>query len=242
MENAEYQGDSGLDLTNVSIGDYVTFGRFEQDGNEGNGAEPVDWIVLAVEDDKVLLISRYVLDGQEFGSYDDITTWETSSLRSWLNNEFLNNAFTKEEQKIIKTETIHNIENPEFKLQDGKDTEDKIFCLSCDEVFKYYSPLTTAVEPASISSEYLISAPTAYAREKGLYVETITEERYENRYKEIGYSRDSVGLEGTDWYLRSTPKDSYGSACVVDMWGNLSVYSSQSGCFGVRPALYLHTN
>ena len=38
-----------------TIGGIVTFGRYEHDGNEENGPEEIEWIVLDVQDGKVLL-------------------------------------------------------------------------------------------------------------------------------------------------------------------------------------------
>lgn len=52
--------------TGLEAGTVVTYGRYEQDNDDTNGAEPIEWIVLATEDKNVLLISRYGLDTQEY--------------------------------------------------------------------------------------------------------------------------------------------------------------------------------
>ena len=59
-----------------TIGGIVTFGRYEQDGNEENGPEGIEWIVLDVQDGKVLLLSKY---GLEVKPYNTEHTEHTTS-------------------------------------------------------------------------------------------------------------------------------------------------------------------
>ncbi len=44
------------------VGDTVYFGEYEQDANNGNGTEPIEWIVLEKDGDKALLLSKYGLE------------------------------------------------------------------------------------------------------------------------------------------------------------------------------------
>ena len=63
-------------------------------------------------------------------------TWETSRMRSWLNgadNNFLDNAFSAEEQTAIADTKVVNDDNPEHGTEGGNDTTDKIFLLSIAE-------------------------------------------------------------------------------------------------------------
>ncbi len=46
----------------AEVGDIVYFGAYEQDNNTSNGKEDVEWIVLAKENEKALVISKYALD------------------------------------------------------------------------------------------------------------------------------------------------------------------------------------
>lgn len=113
-------------------GEIVEFGHYEQDRIDSNGAEPIQWIVLKTEEDKSLLISLYILDYQRFNGTSTTptaATWETSSLREWLNDSFLNTAFTSEEQKLIKRTEVS---------EDGTVTKDKVFLLSYDEAWQYF--------------------------------------------------------------------------------------------------------
>ena len=61
-------------------------------------------------------------------------TWETCSLRKWLNDEFVNEAFSKKEQKYIPTVTVPAHKNPKYDTDPGKATKDKVFLLSAVEV------------------------------------------------------------------------------------------------------------
>ena len=81
----------------LTVGNVVTFGHYEQDADESNGPEPIEWIVLDVQDGKALLLSKYVLDAKPYYTEGTDITWETCTLRTWLNNYFLNNASSQEQ-------------------------------------------------------------------------------------------------------------------------------------------------
>ena len=110
----------------VEAGDIVTFGKYEQDNNKTNGAEAIRWIVLDVQDDRALLLSRYALDSVRYhSSYVDVG-WRDCSLRSWLNDTFLYTAFSAEDRRRIVT-----------TYDTG--ASDSVFLLSVGEVYYYLS-------------------------------------------------------------------------------------------------------
>ena len=95
-----------------AVGSVVTFGRYEQNNNSDDGAEPIEWIVLSVsaQDQTAKLISRYLLDARPYSAADQNTTWETSDLRAWLNADFADKAFTEAEMAaILPAETAAGI-------------------------------------------------------------------------------------------------------------------------------------
>ena len=123
----------------VSVGDIITFGRYEQDNNIINGKEDIEWIVLAKEDNRILIISKYALDCRPYNtSYTDVT-WETCTLRKWLNNNFINSAFTADEKAMIPTVTVSADKNPNYSTNPGNATQDQVFLLSITEENKYFS-------------------------------------------------------------------------------------------------------
>ena len=87
------------------IGDVITFGKYEQDNKTSNGKEDIEWIILDRQGDKVLLISRMALDQQPYNTKKADVTWETCSLRKWLNGSFYESAF--DEEDIITLRTIY---------------------------------------------------------------------------------------------------------------------------------------
>ena len=123
----------------VVEGEYIKFGAYEQDNNTSNGKEDVEWLVLEVKDGKALLISKYALDCKQYNtSYTDIT-WETCTLRKWLNNDFLGAAFSADEKAMIPTVTVSADKNPDYSTNPGNATQDQVFLLSITEVNKYFS-------------------------------------------------------------------------------------------------------
>ena len=140
------------------VGDYIQFGVYEQDNNISNGKEPIEWLVLDIQDRKVLVISKYVLDWQPYCNSLENGTWEKSVLRTWLNQTFINIAFTPAEQtRILTTENIADISsdaNGGSFL--GNDTNDQIFLLSTRQLIHYFGP----------KSDYLCY-PTEYVMSQG---------------------------------------------------------------------------
>ncbi len=120
------------------VGDYVVYGSYEQDNDSANGKEDIEWLVLAKEGNKALLISKYALDCQKYNNSGE-TTWETCSLRKWLNGTFISTAFSTDEQNLIISSTITADRNPDYGTSPGKNTIDKIFLLSITEANKYFN-------------------------------------------------------------------------------------------------------
>ncbi|MGN1394422.1 MAG: DUF6273 domain-containing protein [Succinivibrionaceae bacterium] len=115
-----------LNLKDVKIGSIVKFGSYIQDNSY---AQPIEWRILDYVDGKALLLTDKLIDAKPFNSSGRSNIWEDSTIRSWLNNEFLNTAFTVEEKNKIVVSNINT---------DGRVTKDRVFLLSIDEVEKYF--------------------------------------------------------------------------------------------------------
>ena len=199
----------------VEIGDTVLFGAYEQDNNFSNGKEAIEWKVLAKEGNKALVISNYALDAQPYNTqYTDIT-WETCSLRKWLNGTFISNAFSSYEQNMIQTTTVTAEKNPEYSTPPGNNTKDKVFLLNIPEANRYFS-----------SDEARICEATEYAKAQGVYASP-------------NYSVD--GKATCWWWLRS-PGSSSDSAANVRANGSVHDhgYAVNYDELGVRPALWIN--
>ena len=114
-------------------GNTVTYGRYEQDNDTANGAEAIEWIVLANDGETATLISKYGLDVKPYNTERTDVTWEICTLRKWLNGEFLNAAFSAEERSKLETVTVTADKNPSYSTNPGKDTQDTVFLLSIAE-------------------------------------------------------------------------------------------------------------
>ena len=143
----------------AKVGDYVFFGAYEQDNNTANGKENIEWLVLEVKDGKALVTSKYALDCKPYNtSYTDVT-WENCTLRRWLNNDFINAAFSAEEKSMIPTVTVSADNNPDFSTNPGNATQDQVFLLSVTEANKYFN-----------SDSARQCEPTDFAVANGAYV------------------------------------------------------------------------
>ncbi|MBP3201923.1 MAG: hypothetical protein J6M39_09795 [Lachnospiraceae bacterium] len=121
--------------TTVDQMDTVTFGSYPQSDVSGSTKEPIEWIVIEKQNGKALLFSRYILDCKYYNDSFEKSTWETCSLRNWLNTTFLNTAFNNDEQNIILfSELINDEDNGKSAITNN--TNDKVFLLGFYEIFK----------------------------------------------------------------------------------------------------------
>ena len=117
-------------LQNAVVGQYITFGVYEQDNNIPNGQEPIEWLVLNKQDNRVFVISRYSLEYMEFDQLPGKESWEKCSLRKWLNEDFYQEAFDVVQRTMI----------PRVKIDvETGNSWDQVFLLSINEANRYFS-------------------------------------------------------------------------------------------------------
>ena len=131
-------------LADVTVGATVRFGSYEQDNDLSNGPEEIEWLVLDVDGDRALVVSKYALEPRAFNeelapinSYKRVT-WSTSQLRVWLNGDFFQAAFSPEHQALILLSEVKADKNPRADVDPGRDTKDRIFILSATEAGRYF--------------------------------------------------------------------------------------------------------
>ena len=234
-------------------GDTITLGHYEQDNDTTNGKEPITWRVIHTSNEgKVLVISEKALDVQQYnttnvpGSTEN--AWDKSTIRSWLNgypasyntvgndyttDNFIDTAFTAEEQARIVESNVPAHANPDHKTPQGDDTTDKVFLLSIPEAKEY---LPGAKNYAAEATQYVIK--------KGAQV--------------YGAESKQESLDGTctdahcyviHWWLRTKGGGGHAAAAVgyvgVDGLGhelggvsNLGITITSSST-AVRPAMWI---
>ena len=201
-------------IKNAKVGDIVYFGTYEQDNKTSNGKENIEWLVLTKEKNRVLVISDKALDYQKYNSSKTSVTWETCTLRKWLNNDFINAAFSAEERAKIPTVTVSADKNPEYDTYPGNATKDRVFLLSIVEAEKYFT-----------SDEARKCVPTEYAISNGAY----TSDSY------------TKGGKATCWWWLRSPGFNLYNAADVEVGGDVSENggSAYSGADAVRPAMWI---
>lgn len=204
-------------FSDVSVGETITFGSYEQD-NDLSEKEEIEWIVLAKEDNKALLISKYALDGKKYNEEHTSVTWENCTLRTWLNSTFISTAFTREQQSLIQTVIVKNADILLNGTVVGNDTEDKVFLLSIREVSRYLG-----------SEKGRECVPTDYAIVQG----ALASDEY-----------SASGRATCVWWLRSLGHESIDAPVVfndgfVNNYDNYGIYVND-GHNAVRPALWIN--
>jgi hypothetical protein len=230
------------------VGQYIEFGNWR--------GKLIDWRVLDLDGDRALVISQDVLAVRQYHEEMTDVTWADSSLRRWLNNDFLQAAFSQEEQQTIITSPVNNPDNSEWGTYGGAVTEDKLFSLSIDEAYAYFGSDGDRVASIEITQDDV--SVIMHAAED-----------------DLGYSGDEVSMLRTTldsdylskrsawwWWLRSPGRFSYRAAAVRDDGfvytgvGGIRVVgvgigtdyindgggSSGGGGGGVRPAMWIMVN
>ena len=122
-----------FDDADVNTGSIVKFGRYET----GKGIEPIRWRVLE-SGSGLLLITEQVIDCRKYNEEKVNITWETCTLRKWLNEEFISSAFNETERGCIKASTVPAHKNPHYRTNPGAETVDRVFLLSIEEAENYF--------------------------------------------------------------------------------------------------------
>lgn len=124
-------------VSDAKVGSIVTFGTYTEESDTLEKSK-IDWRVLAKEDDRILVISDRIIDAMPYHNVFQVdVTWETCSLRKWLNSAFINSAFNSAEKKLIIESEVLTEKASYSDTDPGNNTKDKIFLLSESEFEKY---------------------------------------------------------------------------------------------------------
>ena len=200
--------------------------------------EPIKWRVLKVSGSRALVLADVALDARQYNAeYDDVT-WETSSVRSWLNGYgadanqpnadysrkgFCDVAFTESQREAILSTNVKNRDNVKYGTSGGKDTDDEVFLLGESEVYGSGGEKHGFAEDSEAFDEARRCGASDYASAMGAWRST------------------DGGLENNCWWWLRSPGDNAGSA--ADAYADGHVYRKGidvgSRDAGIRPALTL---
>ena len=171
----------------------IEFGRYPQASKNENAL--IEWLVLKNDGSKALLISKYALDCQQYNTSDRNVTWETCTLRKWLNGSFINSAFSVDEQKQILSTTV----TPDYSTDPGNNTKDRVFLLSIAEAEKYFGSDSTRQCQGTV----YCYAQGAYKARNGncwWWLRSLSSPHsfnFDNRYAFYVFSHGKVSREGS---------------------------------------------
>lgn len=138
----------------AQVGDEFYLGKYYW--ADDKSTRPIKWIIMSIKGAHALCVSKQLIDCLHFNEFEGDVTWETSTIREWLNNEFADVAFDTEDRKKIAGAKLKNAENRTYGTPGGNVTKDRIFLLSEDEA--------SILPGLAIGNEVL---PTPFAESRG---------------------------------------------------------------------------
>ncbi len=153
------------DKSSIKVGDTITLGTYPQsaikdaDGKvTGYKTEPIEWLVLRIDNGKALLLSKEILDGKAYnhtsatvnGYYGN--NYAHSDIRKWLIGDFYNTAFSDNDKNAVVPTVLDN--SATNSTYSSESTTDNVFLLSKWEAETYASNYysTTATDYACIEN------------------------------------------------------------------------------------------
>ena len=181
----------------------------------------IDWLVLDENDDRKLMISKYILDVKSYHNVAwESITWADSSIRSWLNSEFYNQFSEAERMRIVETNLVNN-DNLWIGTAGGANTVDKIFLLSTEEIVRYFGDSGQLEIPHEFPDEQWWG--------------------FNDQYRNTRKAREQNGRFYEPWWLRS-PGSVTLYAAFIDSDGSVFVAGSimVDHVLGIRPAMWIY--
>ncbi|MCL1799147.1 MAG: DUF6273 domain-containing protein [Eggerthellaceae bacterium] len=208
-------------LDRAQAGDVVRLGNVafpEYFG--GELSRNIGWRVLAAESGRVLVISEKIIDLRPYNDGYARVTWETCTLRKWLNVDFFE-YLPEAMRDAVMAVKLENLGNPDVRSEDSNETVDRVFLLSGDEAKDYLPTYDDRRASLDVSKE----AIEGYVENQGEDIKALVEKH-----------------GGGAWWLRSSGS-SESSAAYIFNNGRVMPYGSIIiAPLGVRPALWLRTS
>lgn len=180
--------------------------------------EKIKWRVLQNDGTTLFVMADTGLDCKKYHEENAAVTWESSTIREWLNSDFYGTAFSPEEQAAITEQDVEDKGNPVYDIEGGNNTRDKVYLLSLQESVKSEYGFCKDVESRSLSRQVKVSN---YAESMG------------------ASSRDG----NCSWWLRS-PGQSTANAADVNYFGDVLEFGDDvdDSSLACVPALHINLN
>ncbi len=216
----------GIKYRRISKNDTNDNEYFDEVSNNGYRYfkwEQIKWKVLNNDGNTLFVVADKAIDCKDYNEENISITWETSTIRNWLNKGFYNVAFSSSEQSAIVRQNVVNKDNPYYGTEGGNNTSDNVYLLSISEVMDEAYGFCS--DDSTDSTSRWVQ-PSNYARARGTYT-------YNSGY--------TGGNDNCWWWLRS-PGDGGSNAARVGDYGYVyrdgrSVDYSDDG---VCPALHIN--
>jgi hypothetical protein len=180
--------------------------------------------VLDVKGSRILIITEKLIDAVPYNEVFKPVTWKTSTLRRWMNVEFIWEAFNEDEVSHIVVTKVEYHKNGEDGQYRGGDTLDRVFALDIGEIRRYF-----------FENNYRLAEVTPYAIVRGSRYRRWIDRRYP------GLGKNPQKMNVGWWWLRSPGIISDDFVYVI---GDDGVFNSgfyvNNPSVSVRPALWLH--
>ena len=201
----------------MNIGSIIVFGDYQ-------------WKILDIKDGKMLILTDEIIEQRDYHDKKENITWEHSEIRNFLNNDFFERFSASDKERILTT-LNKNADNPWYTSCGGRDTVDRVFLLSLDEVVRLYFG----------DSSRLLDNPKKNQR------------YWFDRKDENNIKRRALFIDSPWWWWTRTPGKNNKVSIYIHGDGNIGIqgngisktsfntlhYITKSNEGGVRPAIWV---
>lgn len=222
-DRGNYLGSDGYYYAIIRATPYDYGYRFSTNVTISNGAvyyfriEPIKWQIYNEVNGTALLLCESIIANKRFD--DDSNNYKNSEIRTWLNNDFYNTAFTSMQKELIN---ISNVDNSVYST--GYDNNPYVCANTNDRIFLPSYREMVSNNHGSAGNLAWIRKTSDYSRATGAYTNTGTSY----------YGNGEWWLRSPYVYLQDYSRNVYVDGYIKDYNKKVS-----EGRYGVVPALRL---
>ena len=224
-------------------GDTFSLGNYFFE-NEKDHSWRISWQVLEKTEEEILAISEYGIDAVPWQTSSGQAVWANSDLRRWLNEDFLQFAFSPEEAALLATVPVETKDNPDYGTAGSPVCMDTVSLLSMEEAMRCFTPAGKAVSRHLVEDPDLVASLEAEGIQEAVWYDPagLAAMTGATPFALMRGAEKDAETEGCSWWLRSPGRGSKDdetsyAACVMAAGEIYSLGDRTDSVKALRPVI-----